>query len=54
MDKHAHDGVNAHVRVLLLDPRSYFAVERSLIEEGHAPTVTTFRYNDSDLCRNIS
>jgi len=25
--------VNVHVRVLLLDPRSYYAVERCLLEE---------------------
>lgn len=49
------DGTNTHVRVLLLDPRSRFAIERSLREEGEEVPPSNpaqFDYPRKRLCKD--
>lgn len=47
------DNTSTEVRILLLDPRSRFAVERSLREEGQTiPPTASFDYPSNTLCRD--
>jgi hypothetical protein len=56
LDERCRNKVNVLVRILLLDPRSYYAVERCLLEERTSPEQidsATFGYPDRKLCQDI-
>jgi hypothetical protein len=56
LDERCRLKANVCVRILLLDPRSYFAVERCLLEERSKPEnldSAAFGYPDRKLCQDI-